>query len=127
GLILLSINNLFHNKILQTRFMSNPEIKAVDILLQERMPQNVIITKEEKEKVEKIKNIDYEEYSQREYSKINAKLNPINMISSNNYTILTDQKGNGYSMYEDILLNRFKETDEEEQGIFFYLKNIKTK
>lgn len=127
GLILLSINNLFHDKILQTRFMNNPEIKALDILLQERMPQNIIITKEEKEKVEKIKNVDYEAYSQREYNKINTRLNPINMISSNNYTIVIDQKGNGYSMYKNILINRFKETDEEEQGIFFYLKNIKTK
>lgn len=127
GLILLSINNLFHDKILQKRFMENPEMKAVSILLQERMPQNVIVTKEKKEKIEKIKNVDYEAYCQREYTKINQKLNPINVISSSNYTIVLDQKGKGYSMYKDILVNRFKETDEEEQGIFFYLKNIKTK
>lgn len=30
--------------------MQNPEMKAVDILLEERMPENVIITKEQKEK-----------------------------------------------------------------------------
>ncbi len=127
GLILLSINNFFNNKVLQTRFMKNPEIKAVDILLQERMPQNVIITKEQKEKVEKIKNVDYESYSQREYKKINENLLPINVISNNNYTVVIDQKGNGYSKYNNILINRYKETDEEEQGIVFYLKNIKTK
>ena len=34
--------------------MENPELKAIDILLQEKMPENIIITKEEKEKVEKI-------------------------------------------------------------------------
>ena len=127
GLILLSINNFFNNKVLQTRFMNNPEIKAVDILLQERMPQNVIITKEQKEKVEKIKNVDYQSYSQREYKKINEKLLPINVISNDNYTVVIDQKGNGYSKYNNILINRYKETDEEEQGIVFYLKNIKTK
>jgi len=126
GLILLSINNLFNNKILQKRFMNNPEIKAVDILLQERMPQNVIITKEQKEKVEKIKNVDYEAYCQREYSKM-QKLNQVNVISNEDYTIVIDQKGKGYSKYKDILINRYKETDDEEQGIFFYLKNIKTK
>ena len=127
GLILLSINNLFNNKILQERFMDNAEMKAVQILLQERMPQNVIITKEKKERIEKIKHIDYEVYSQREYSKINQKLLPINVISNDDYTIVIDQNGNGYSMYKNILVNRFKETDEEEQGIDFYLKNIKTK
>mgnify|MGYP006902516082 FL=1 len=51
GLILLSINNLVNNNIIQKRFIQNPEIEAVDILLQERMPDNIIITKEEKEKV----------------------------------------------------------------------------
>ena len=51
ALILLSINNLVNNNVLQKRFMHNPEIEAVDILLQERMPINVITTKERKEKV----------------------------------------------------------------------------
>ena len=53
ALILLSINNLFTNNILQKRFSNNPEIEAVEILLQERMPENMIITKEEKTKPEK--------------------------------------------------------------------------
>ena len=34
------------NKILIKRFHKNPEIEAVDILLQERMPKKAIITKE---------------------------------------------------------------------------------
>ena len=46
GLILLSINNLINEDILQKRFFENPEIAGIDILLQERMPDNVIITKE---------------------------------------------------------------------------------
>ena len=127
GLILLSINNLFNQNILQKRFMQNPEMSAVEILLEERMPQNVIITKEEKEKVEKIKSVDYESYYQREYTKIDEDLQPINMISNNEYKIITNQYGNGYSMYKNMLINRYKETDEEEQGIFFFIKNIKTK
>ena len=127
GLILLSINNLMNNNIVQKRFVQNPEIEAVDILLQERMPENIIITKEEKEKVEKIKYIDYENSTQREITKINTKLNNVNVIGNDKYTIIMDQKGNGYSKYNNILINRYKYTDDEEQGIFFFFKNIKTK
>lgn len=127
GLILLSINNLMNNNIVQKRFVQNPEIEAVDILLQERMPENIIITKEEKEKVEKIKYIDYENATQREITKINTKLNNVNVIGNDKYTIIMDQKGNGYSKYNNILINRYKYTDDEEQGIFFFFKNIKTK
>ena len=127
GLILLSLDNLFNKNILQTRFMNNPEIGAVEILLEERMPENVIITKEQKEKVEKVKNIDYETYAVREFNKPFDKLKNINLISSEDYSILMDQKGNGYSKYKDIVVNRFKKTDDVEQGIFFFFKNIKTK
>ena len=127
GLILLSLDNLFNNNILQKRFMQNPEMKAVDILLEERMPENVIITKEQKEKVQRIKNVDYETYIVREYNRAYDRLNHINAISNDNYTVIVDQKGNGYSKYKDIAINRYKKTDDVDEGIFFFFKNIKTK
>lgn len=127
GLILLSLNNLFNNNVLQKRFMQNPEMQAVEILLEERMPENVIITKEQKEKVEKIKNVDYETYSLREFGKPYDKINSINVIANEDYSIMIDQRGNGYSKYRDIVVNRFKKTDDEQQGVFFFFKNIKTK
>ena len=127
GLILLSLDNLFNNNILQKRFMQNPEMEAVKILLEERMPERVILTKEQKERVEKVKNIDYETYLVREFNKPYDKLGNINVISSDDYTVITDQKGNGYSKYRNIAINRFKKTDDIEQGIFFFFKNIKTK
>ena len=126
GLILLSINNLFHKNILQKRFMKNPQMQAVDILLQEKMPENVIITKEEKEKVEKMKYVNDQSYTQKKITKPVTKLPQINVLSSESYTVITDSKGQGYSKYGDILINRYKKTDEAEQGILFFLKNVKT-
>ena len=55
GLILVSINNLINNKIFQKRFMQNPEMQAIEILLQEKMPEKMIITKEEKRESRKKK------------------------------------------------------------------------
>ena len=43
------VYNLVNNKIAVERFKKNPEIEAVDILLQERMPEKAIITKENKD------------------------------------------------------------------------------
>ena len=127
GLILLSINNLFNNQILQKRFMKNPEIEAVSILLQETMPETSIITKETKEKVEKLKYKDYENYIQTTYNKIDERLITGNVISNENYVVAMNQKGQGVSKYNDIYINRFKATDDYAQGIFFTIKNIKTK
>ncbi|MBO5349086.1 MAG: hypothetical protein J6A89_04640 [Clostridia bacterium] len=127
GLILLSIDNLVKNNIFQDRFFENPEIEAVDILLQERMPDNVIITKEKKEKVEKIKYIDYDYYAERIFDKKNEDINEFNLISNNDYSILIDKNGNGYSKYKNKIINRYKETDDNNQGIYFFIKNIKSK
>lgn len=127
ALILLSINNLFHDNILQKRFVKNPEIDAVSILLQETMPETAIITKEKKEKIEKLKYKDYENYIQTTYKKLDERLITGNFISNENYVIAMNQKGQGVSKYKDIYINRFKTTDDYPQGIFFAIKNIKTK
>ncbi len=127
ALILLSINNLFNNNILQKRFMQNPEMQAVNILLEERMPENVIITKEKKEKVEKIKYTNYDFYSEKTFTKINNSIERYNLIANKDYSIVMDSKGNGYSKYKNIIINRFKPTSDVEQGIYFYVKNIKNK
>lgn len=127
GLILLSINNLINNNILPKRFIKNPEIKAVDILLQEKMPEDVIITKEKKEKIQKLKTIDYENYTQRTFTKLTKELNNYNVIANDNYVVCVNEYGEGFSKYEDLLVNRYKETNDYPQGIMFYIKNIRTK
>ncbi len=125
ALILLSINNLINDYILQKRFMKNPEIKAIDILLQERMPRDMLITKEKKEKTRKIKYTGYDNYVERTYTNVDNSLRKCNVISSENYMICIDDKGNGFSKYKDILVNKYKETKDGPQGIFFYVKNTK--
>ena len=127
GLILLSINNFFNNNIFQKRFMENPEMQAVKILLEEKMPDDMVITKEEKEKTQKIKYVDYEDYCLRKYEKINENLNIINVISNDKYMVLMDQYGNGFSKYNNIQINRYKYTDDLAEGVIFYLKDIKSK
>ena len=126
ALILLSINNFFNNQIFQKRFMQNPEIEAVSILLQERMPETFIVTKENKQKPEKIKYQDYENYSVRQYNKIDERIIRGNIIGNEKYVIGINQNGEGVSKFEDNYINRFKITDDYSQGIFMCLKDIKS-
>ena len=127
ALILLSINNFLNNNILPQRFMKNPEMSSISILLQETMPEKSIITKEEKEKIEKPKYKDYEDYSQVTYNKIDERLIRGNVISNNDYMVAINQKGEGISKYKDIYINRYKKTDDYQQGIIIAIKNIRTK
>lgn len=127
ALILLSINNLFSNSILQNRFSLNPEVEAIKVLLQETMPEKRIITKEEKTKPEKIKYQDYENYTKRVYTKSKQELPICNVIANSDYSIVMNEKLEGYSKYKNYFINKFKNTSDISQGIFFYIKNIKDK
>ena len=127
GLILLSINNIINDNILQKRFDKNPEIEAVDILLQERMPIKMILTKEKKEKVVKNKGLSDIGYIERVIDKPSKLSRNINVISNEKYKLIIDDFGESVSEYNSKIINNFKETAEIRQGIFFYLRNIKSK
>lgn len=125
GLILNSLNNVLNNRILQKRFNDNPEIEAVQILLEERMPKDMIITKEKKERPERMKsNIDSGYIEKVILSPEKLKKN-YNVISNENYKIVIDDFFEGYSSYKNMLINRYKPAYEIPQGIFFRIKNLR--
>ena len=127
GLILNSINNVLNQDIIQKRFNNNPEIEAVNILLEERMPVDLIITKEKKETPEKFKNYGDIGYIERIIDKPERLDLKYNVISNSDYKIVINDFGEGYSQYKDIIVNKYKPGYEIKQGIFFYVKNLKTK
>ena len=127
GLILLSINNVLNNNILRKRFNKNPEIEACNILLEERMPCKLIITKEKKEKIIKNKNVNFISYIERIIDNPNKKHKNVNVISNEKYKILIDDFGDSISEYEGVMVNKFKITSELKQRINFFIKNVKTR
>ena len=127
GLIFLSLNNMLNDNILKKRFNKNPEMEMIGILLQERMPTEMIITKEKKEKIVKNKNIAQNSYVERIIEKPQNISPNVNVIANDKYKILIDDLGNSISEYEDIMINNFKETGEIKKKINFYIKSLKTK
>ncbi len=126
GLILNSINNILNRNILIRRFNSNPEIKAIEILLNEKMPETVVLSKDNSNKTIKGKYVN--KYDDREilYKK-NEQYRRINAISSDNYTNVIDTKGRGYSKINNIQINRYRNRLEENEGIAFFFKNMRNK
>ena len=126
GLILNSINNILNNNILKERFMKNPEIDAVKVLLNERMPETVVLTKDSRDKKVKgnyINNYEDKEivYNNKEYYK------RFNSISSDKYTNIINNNGQGYSKCGNIQINRYRNRKDIKEGIGIYFKNLQTK
>ena len=51
GMSLLAINNFLNRNIMQKRFHADPAIHSARLLLQEKVPANIVFTKDTKEKV----------------------------------------------------------------------------
>ncbi len=107
GMILASINNVLNDNIFQKRFMNNPQIKGVKILLEENMPEDVIITKENKDKVEKVRYDGFEVFP--------ARKDGINIISTNELTNIEKEDGKNQTKIEDIVIS---------ENANIYIKNL---
>lgn len=121
GLILNSINNIINKNILKERFFENPEIESVKILLDERMPETVVLSKETRNKTLKGKYSNIYEDKEIKYTK-KEKIKRFNVISSGSYTNISSNNSEGYSLYKDIQINRYKFRDDINQGIGIYFK-----
>lgn len=127
GLILLSINNYLNKNIIRKRFNDNPEIEAVNILLEERMPKNTIITKENKDRVFRFIEGKVGNYAERKIENTGLIVKERHILSNEDYKIEIDEKGNGKSTYKNNLVNYYKATNEVASGIYFYIRNIRNK
>ena len=98
GMILTSIDNCLNNNVFQERFMQNPEIRGIQILLEEKMPDDEIVTKEKKEKVQKVNYGLYKEEAPR--------TNGINILAKNEISNIQDEFGNDITKFEDIVIDK---------------------
>jgi cyclic beta-1,2-glucan synthetase len=127
GMSLVSINNLLNDFIMQKRFHSEPRIKAVQLLLQERIPQDIPIAKKPREEETYIENFTHfnENHHTRSYTDPSLSTPRIHILSNGNYSVMMTSAGSGYSKSEDHMLSRWKEdSTQDNYGQYIYIQNI---
>ena len=126
GMGFLALNNCLNNNIIQERFHSDANMKAAELLLQEKVPSKVIITKENKERVKPLK-LPEREYQEviRSYGMPDYVLPRAHILSNGNYSVMLTDSGAGYSKQGDIMLTRWRsDIYNNSYGVFFYIQNI---
>lgn len=126
GMSLLALNNVLNGGIMQERFHSDPSIKATELLLQEKVPGRIILTKDIEEEITPVEKI---RKTGEEYSKIVRE--PVlpfpesHIISNGSYSVVLTNSGSGYSRKGDTSITRWREdTSLDNHGMFFYIQNI---
>ncbi len=118
GMILTSLNNYLNNGIIQKRFHKNPDIKAAEILLKERVPMGVAI----KENI----NSKYNKFVQNSVEDYTAHITYItqNMLESGNHknmniqtngriNVTTLDTGENYMYYDNYAITKNRYHDKK--------------
>ncbi|AKL94015.1 glycosyltransferase [Clostridium aceticum] len=110
GMIFASLDNFLNNNIMQERFHRDPVVRAGEILLQERIPLRMIITKQYKESVEPLKKEERSyERMVATYSMPENTLPKCHLLSNGRYSVMLTNIGTGYSKMEKLQVTRWRE------------------
>ena len=125
GMILASLTNYLKDNIIQDYFHSDKKIASVETLLKEKVQIRTYIDL----KIAKYKKYQYikedKASDQREINGLND-IPEMEILSNGLYTIILDDRGVGFSKYKNLQINRYRKVGNEEYGIFFYIRNLKT-
>jgi cellobiose phosphorylase len=126
GMSLLALSNFLHHNVLQNRFNADPEIHAARLLLQEKVPSNLVFTKEIKEKVLPFKGTVIKEKSPvRKFSLPDPVLPNTHILSNGSYSVMITDRGTGYSKNSMVAVTRWRaDSTLDPYGMFFYVKNV---
>ena len=125
GMSILALCNYFYDDIMQKRFHANPVIKSAEVLLQEKMPSKVDITKEHREAHQPFKRKSKAEPDViRKYGIPYSELPNVHILSNGSYSVMLTDGGSGYSKNNDMAIVRWRESRQGSTGFFIYVQNI---
>lgn len=125
GMILASLTNYLKDNVIQRYFHSDLRAQAFEILLKEKVQLNPVIDM----KIVGYKKYNYEKEKIvndiREYNYI-SDIPQLSVLSNSHYTVLINDRGNGFSRYNTTQLNRYRKITEQEYGSYMYIKDLNT-
>lgn len=124
GMSLMSLDNVLLDNILVNRFHSLPEIRATELLLKEKIPENVVFERNENFSI-KNRYFEGEVLIPRVFEKINQDTPQLLLLSNGEYSSMITVSGSGYSKKSDTMLYRWRaNSTSDDSGMFFYIKNL---
>lgn len=125
GMSLLGLTNYLKQGAIRELFHSNINIRTFELLLKEKVQIRADIDlkmagyKKYDYNKEKIEN-DIRYYDQLSY------LPEMSVLSNKKYSLIMNDRGNSFSRYRSLQLNRYRKITEQEYGIFLFIKDLKS-
>ncbi len=128
GMTIAAIANTLHDGEMRARFHREPMIQACELLLQERMPRDVVIGHPKAEEVRvSPATADLEAPASRRVTAATAGPPVTHLLSNGRYALMLTAAGAGYSRWRDIAVTRWREDPtRDDWGSFVFLRDLRS-
>ncbi len=129
AMIVVGIANALQDGRIRARFHADPIVRAAELLLQERMPRDVVVARTA---LEQAGSVGYDagaaSDARRRYVSAHSRSPRTQLLSNGRYTVMLTAAGSGYSQWRDIAINRWREdVTRDGRGTYFFLRDLRSK
>jgi cyclic beta-1,2-glucan synthetase len=128
GMALVAIGNVLNDGAMVERFHAEPVVQATELLLQERMPRDVLVARPRAEEVKSAADVrDLVPPVLRRFTSPHDLTPRTHLLSNGRYAVMVTAAGSGYSRWGDIAVTRWREdVTRDSWGTYLFLRDTRT-
>jgi cyclic beta-1,2-glucan synthetase len=126
GMALVALGNVINAHAMVDRFHADPIVEATELLLQERMPRDVLVARPRAEEVKSAADVrDLVPPVLRRFTSPHDAIPRTHLLSNGRYAVMVTAAGSGYSRWGDIAVTRWREdVTRDSWGSYLFLRDM---
>jgi len=128
GMALVAIGNVLNDDAMVSRFHADPIVQATELLLQERMPRDVLVARPRAEEVKSAADVrDLVPPVVRRFTSPHDVTPRTHLLSNGRYAVMVTAAGSGYSRWGDLDVTRWREDSTRDSwGSYLFLRDTRS-
>jgi cyclic beta-1,2-glucan synthetase len=128
GMALVALGNVLNDRAMVERFHSDPIVEATELLLQERLPRDVLVARPRAEEVKSAADVrDLVPPILRRFTSPHDAIPRTQVLSNGRYAVMVTAAGSGYSRWGDVAVTRWREdVTRDSWGSYLFLRDMQT-
>jgi len=126
GMALVALGNVLNDRAMVERFHAEPIVEATELLLQERMPRDVLVARPRAEEVKSAADVrDLVPPVLRRFTSPHDAIPRTHLLSNGRYAVMVTAAGSGYSRWRDVAVTRWREdVTRDSWGSYLFLRDM---
>ncbi len=128
GMVLVALGNVINDRAMVKRFHSDPIVEAAELLLQERVPRDVLVARPRAEEVKSAADVrDLVPPVLRAFTSPHDSIPRTQLLSNGRYAVMITAAGSGYSRWGDVAVTRWREdVTRDSWGSYLFLRDMRS-